>query len=743
MASLGNKKIKGNASIASFPLTVTVSNPKTESAYISKVETRGTSKRSPVFVGKTFFEPLAVGDGRLLIGRFGGSTIDWIDEDEDKSRKARQGAYDVVYSVYEGGSPCDASKWTNLFPISHAPHHKMVSSRYDFARHKFRDPTGVELPDGDELGITYPWMDHEAKNLVFTTISDTLFYTNPAGKIESRYPVACANSHCPSASPTPSSKTELAEIENSGATRGFTVMGAWTRGKMRLLDGMINRADFGLRTHPGAFRSVGIYRESGESGDSQVWVKVGANRDNTDIPGLDGYPGNTTFFDSITDRFFYSKNFKPQLSRDVVWTGSVGTMTDEISFDESLDNRLLLFADMNAALQFQPNQTQFSYFNGNIHNGKSSQEIRLQNVAASKPPYGVLTGGRVEPVALGGRFGRGVYLDSDKDLIKFGFNKAVPSPNLYLGLFVSPRGVGGKRQIFKFPNGSSLSIENGSIVLRAKKMGARDFSEQTISLPHNPFVNRQWVHLGLATKALPKTSNPPFQLDVYIDGMIIARQAFPTRPFTIDPGDLVIGGGFRGWYDEVRVMNALPNSEEACSFAYGTLGQIETAGAAATESKWKELAKRYPAVGHQEIRTELAAAGTRVAPSDQFVCLVNHNSRFGWSTALPKPATIKSYIRSPILMQSGEFKASLPRPDSRNNRFCRSCHEPAHLIPGLRVEGPLSFVANREMRNDRRKQPTQPIRIWGGRLPAGLLGAHGNLVLPAGGESVYRYIFPD
>jgi hypothetical protein len=736
IASLGSKIKKGNAIIASFPLTVVVSNPKKDTAQISEVKTRGLSamQRSPEFVGRTFFEPLAVGDGRLLVGRFGGSNIAWTDE----GGIIRNGNYDVVYSVYEGGSSCDASKWQNLFPISHAPYHRAVNSRYDFARQPFRDPTGQIIPDGVELGITYPWMDHEAKNLVFTTISDMLFYTTKDGQIKSRFPVACANANC--TNPMPSSKPELAEIESAGATRGFTIMGAWTRGKMRLLDGLINRADFGLRTQPGAFRSIRIYRESD---NSPVWIKVGANRDNTAIPNLDGYPGNTTFFDSITDRFFYSKNFKPRLSRDVVWTGSVGTMTDDISFDEGLDNRLLLLADMNAALQFFPGQTQFTYFNGNPNNGNPSSEIRLQNVASSGPAYGVVVGGRVEPVALGGRFGRGVYLDSDVSHLKFRFDAAVASSDLYMGLFVSPRGVGGKRQVVRFPDGSSLSIDRGNIVIRSK-LNAKDFSETTIGLPPELFVNQRWVHLGVAIKQVSRSSNSPFQMDIYIDGMVIARQTFATRPLKIGSGDLVIGGGFRGWYDEVRVMNAIPNSEEACNFAYGTIGQIEaTRSSNAAQDNWLRTASRYPEFSHGLIRSELISAGVQSASSDRFVCLVNHNSRFGWSTSLPKPAAIKSYLRSTILMKAPEFRASLPRPDSTRNGFCLSCHEPAHPVPGLRITGPLSLVANRPMKNDRRKQPTQPIRILGGNLPAGLLGNHPHVWLPAQGGSVYQYMFPD
>jgi hypothetical protein len=735
VASLGNKVQDANAILASFPITVVVTNPKTELAQISSVQTRGTSpvQLSPVFVGRTFFEPLAVGDGRLLIGRFAGSQIDW----KNDNGKSQTGTYDVVYSVYEGGSPCDASKWTSLYPITHAPHHQMVKSKYDFARQPFRDSTGEDIPDGVELGVTYPWMDHEAKNLVFTTISDTLFHAKSDTLIESRFSVACI-SECENA--VPSTRDELSTIENKGPTRGFAILGAWTRGKIRLLDGLINRADFGLLSHPGAFRSIDIYREAD---GSIVSVKVGANRDNKAIPNLDGYPGNTTFFDSITDRFFFDKHFQPRIARDVVWTGSNGVMTDEISFDESLDNRLLVFSDMTATLQYETNQSQLRYFNGNAQNGNPNSELRLQNIPGSGPKYGVVAGARIEPVALGGRSGRGVYLNTDQSQIKYSFDTTIRDPNLYVGFFVSPRGVGRDRQIVRFPNGSSINVNSGNIVVRSKQ-GTSQFTDTTVELPPRLFVNRQWVHLGIAARKTAPTANAPYQLNIYIDGMIIARQTFAKRPFMIDQGDLIIGGGFRGWFDEVRVMRSIPTIEEACNFAYGTMGLLETPASTTTSpSNWMSLAARYPDTSHAEVRAALIASGMRSAATDRFVCLVDHNSRFGWSTALPKPATIKSYLRSTLLMKGGEFKASQPRPDSRQNEFCLSCHEPAHLVPGLRIEGPLVLVPNRAMKNDRRKQPTQPIRIWGGHLPAGLLGDHSARALPANGETVYPYLFPD
>ena len=46
--------------------------------------------------------------------------------------------------------------------------------RFGIAAYPFRDVEGNEIPDGDDIMATYPWMNREGNNLFFTTVHATL-----------------------------------------------------------------------------------------------------------------------------------------------------------------------------------------------------------------------------------------------------------------------------------------------------------------------------------------------------------------------------------------------------------------------------------------------------------------------------------------------------------------------------------------------------------------------------------------
>jgi hypothetical protein len=101
------------------------------------------------------FEPVVAGDGRLLIVRVGSPSLPWNDPVTGVARTP-QGC-DIVYCYYEGGIPADPAQWTNLCPISHAPCDPRINTKFGFARAPFRDPEGTLIPDGEDIGASYPW----------------------------------------------------------------------------------------------------------------------------------------------------------------------------------------------------------------------------------------------------------------------------------------------------------------------------------------------------------------------------------------------------------------------------------------------------------------------------------------------------------------------------------------------------------------------------------------------------------
>ncbi len=722
--------------IISIPIKIRVSEPKTANAKITELTVAGSPTMSPASSLTAMFEPLAVGDGRLFISRVGNSTLNWV----DSSGKNGNGKYDVVYAWYpavgKDGKPsaaCDASRWSQLLPISHAPYDADVKAKYDFAKDVFRDGAGNILPDGKELGITYPWMDHQAKNLVFASSSSPLFsFDKATQKVVSRFDVKCTKTPC--VDPLPKTETEMKSLEAQGDSQGFAVMGAWTRGKMTLFDNLINKADFGLGSQDKDLRDVALYR----SGSNPGWVTVGANRDTSSIDGLPGYVSNTTLFDSIGDRFAFSKNFMPALSKDVVWLVSNGTMTDELAFDDYLDRDVLVSSDMSAPLIWDSKNLYLTY-----NDGASTTEPLVQNTAFisnQSPQFGRLKGkARVEPVAAGGRFGRGVFLGAD-DSIDYEFPGASADSTLFFSIFLSSRMNEGSPagDIARFPDGGKISISRGGVLTFSFPTGSGGTGTKTIGLPPNEFQWGKWVHLSflLEPQALP---NKGFNISVFLNGMKYRQVGVVNRPFGITKGLFSVGRGFRGWIDEVRLVKTAPNLEEACNLAYGTLGAIDPLHESdAAVAKWNTLAGLYPSTSHQEIKNLLISFNSRHAAGQKFVCLTDHSQRFGWSTRLPVPKGI-SYLRHTIHMAGKSFVHDQPRPDSTTNSFCLSCHSNNSLVSGLKISAPLKLIPMRRMSDDRRKQPTQPVAKIFGYSPMGLLGGSPET---SGTLDVYRYLFP-
>jgi len=242
------------------PIKVYVSNPKTVSAAIRSIvrdtsaPNAGATVAGPGF-GATgtqnffgnMFEPVVVGDGRLLVTRVGTGSLPWTDE--NGVVRATQGC-DIVYSYYTSaqGDPADPSKWTTLMPISHAPYDARINTKFGFAMAPFRDPEGTLIPDGEDIGGTYPWIDREAKNLFFEAGGDQLRYQGTDGWWDkSRYPMAAVPEQAPLPGiPDPKTNVNTNKPEAGGKHEMVVYCGLWSHGKVVLFDNMVNDTDYAV-----------------------------------------------------------------------------------------------------------------------------------------------------------------------------------------------------------------------------------------------------------------------------------------------------------------------------------------------------------------------------------------------------------------------------------------------------------------------------------------------------------------
>ncbi len=188
-------------------------NPKTPSARIAEVTHKDISQRLP-YLTWLLVEPMTPADGRLLIGRTELQTLSWYNENTDSYETGEN--IDIVYSyIEEPHQPCDVSQWKEFKPISHAPYDKR---------------------DGEDMQGSYPWIDKEAANLSMLMGTELLEEIDLDGNvITSRYPTRCVIEGC--------TDEGGADIEQRSNFAGLAIFGAWTQGKVILVDGLLNDID--------------------------------------------------------------------------------------------------------------------------------------------------------------------------------------------------------------------------------------------------------------------------------------------------------------------------------------------------------------------------------------------------------------------------------------------------------------------------------------------------------------------
>ncbi|MFO7561403.1 MAG: hypothetical protein R6X02_02065 [Enhygromyxa sp.] len=687
------------------PATVEVADPKTPQAKIVDVILGDAVEGAYLPLTTEWTEPAVTIDGRLLTGRYGRFSREWTNPETGETLTRN---YDLAYSVLpDDAEPCDVTGWTDFHPISHAPYDPQMIGKYGLAAYPFRDTEGEAIPDGEDMGGTYPWVDREGANVFMAGVHGRISEQSPE-----QYPRRCVHEGC----------EEL--IENIDFDRGYMVAGLWTHGKLVHLDGLINSIDWAVGVTPEAHWWVDLYKDpSGEP----VPVRFGSGRFIEKFRPIGPYPAGYTHNANVLDSLQHLVNWRPEARpvtpRDVVWIMSTGVATDEIAFDDFLDPNALIVSNMQASI------TQLRSGGGatlgipHHHNGQVrelvgtgvaaiyelrpelAEDIHLQNGATSLgwkvPAYGRVEAGRarVEPVALGGVIGRGFWLSGDVGIhYALAEQPTIDEQDATIGLFIDNRAAADDaRELLRFPDETGVVLR-GDVVLYVR--GTEILHE--VELPESA---GGWVHLGW------RLEQAHHRVTLLHDGFALDRFDSDAPVFSFDAGELIVGRrsdawtGFRGWIDEFVVLLHEVNPEVACNHARGTLVELEDGADAALVA----AAGRYPEWAHGEVAAAAGSSGER------FVCA--HDYSADYATHLAKLPTNTRSVREAINFPEGPVRAGAPRPDSTTNQFCLSCHS-AEGRGGLGLDA-LVLDPNTVAEHDRRRQPHQPPRRVFGNIPAG------------------------
>lgn len=735
------------------PMHIRVSNPKTTQATVAEV-TFG----EPTFSkGRTdvLFETLTPADGRIFVARRGFTPLVW---QNTATKETQLGSYDIVYAVTPPESdPCDVTDWSDLYPITHAPYDERVNQRYLFAAQPFRDPGGEIIPDGVDIKGTYPWMDKEAKMFSMQVAPGKLFPRHAYdGNPMSRFPVRCYDEE----------ECDVAYMRDSDNSKDnlYVIVGAWTQGKMVLLDGLLNDLDFRLGGRDRDHSYISIYEPgTGKDSESTGEKRVGSTRGGPGVVPVKDKAGevvgnyatgNISMFDSVENRLNYVENIKHSKPYDVVWNMSSGHSTEEFAFDDYLTPDGFIVSNMVGHLKHKNSRWyKMDYYDG-WHQllMNFSGEVRVQNSATSLPShwlipeYGRVYNGRLEPVANGGVRGKGLWFNGNNTRIEYTVREQpqdVLTKDWYYGLFIEPRLSDDdvERVLVRFPDNSKLTLVG---LDQLKLSSHQEKVVATLDLPAS-VTELAWSHLGLLVHAADETGSPG-KLEIFLDGFLFWQSnldyGFASfaesnlgvtnfRPVAgrITVGDDVAGKGlaaYHGWMDEFKAFAYEPNLESICNYAHGTIvGLTET-----TEDRWQDLADRYEQTSHDKVTTELALYGQ--TGSDRYVCYHDYSGDDLAHTNNLPANTIA--LRDRFHFPEGPLYHDVPRPDSSANEFCHTCHH-KDGIGGLDLEA--LELRGMDAKYDHRRQPLQPPAKVYGSIPANWLPGSANDAFDSGPEGVW------
>lgn len=657
------------------------------------------------------FAPVTTGDGRLLLIESGAG-------------------FGMLYSYNSNNTsaPCNIDEWRNFHPISHMPHDPELIKRYEIARaqtdstgqqHPFRDSLGNDVPYGALDVVGYPWIDREGKNLIVSVgnVARDGYWARDVRTqgLEATCEVPCS---------APDGDVRVCSNPDRGAGARAAVIGAWTQGKLVVLDNMLNFTDFnGAPNNQAdfAFR-MRLYEKN------DVWVT----------------PKGSQQINSFENRLFPYDAHNPVLPFDVVWTVQSDTYHNaELVFDEYHNNRAFVVAHMNAPSEWRTGLPQdgfvatYKYPDRLVRNGETADfrfttNPLLQNAAGSTKwhdPDGVVGpatlrlrgGARVEPVAMGGVLGKGVYLDGNNDFIDMGYkiDPALRDAGWYFGLWIDPRdasdvGNGTPRTIFFFPDNSSIGLQRWNGRYRVSLRHAPTGQSKGLYLPELIGAGR-YFHLGIRidtrfeVPVTTRATRATRQVRIYVDGTPVGAPiefvmdgfkmesgALGFQPMTAvgqgewtwmsvgDPGPQFAGAegrrSLRAWVDELRIYALRaedgPGSwfdEFICNTALGSLVDIAGTSTDPRVLRLQKRAERYdkPTVICEQLKLESYTEPLDFPPQyGQRLCVDRQHKS-------PDPNEGGRCLRRKRLgLADGKHNltANSPRPPFSDLPFCTSCH---------------------------------------------------------------------
>lgn len=806
------------------PITVKVADPKTKKAKIKEIvylKNKEELKGLKLDGWNTFIEIVFTADGRFVIARSGhGDVVSKIND------KIIQSDYEIVYAVSpQKNNPCDLSgfvrkgplnntqdwspeeketlSWVglnntenivhNFKPIAVAPYDQEMidninkNKRYGIAIHPFRDTEGSLIPadpskydqPGDLQG-TYPWIDPTGSMMMFDTISANLYYSVPEKDkwkvVKSRRPARNAKKTISEYTPSyniPIAGGEYKNIyhfQDGTSTRGISILGSWTKGKMVLLDGKINNMDYGIRTRTAYRKEVQLYQENTGSNNNPKqdgWIELGDGREATPMARFNyGKNGiNTNFIESLANKLNYIPKMKPSLARDLVWTINTGRLSEEQAFDEYVSNHVLINAEMTGSLSWN-NQEVFKEPHLLYHDGFSrtekffsydfgSSEVHFQNSSTSTkwdiPSYGFLSDGagggqgRLEPVALGGIFGKGLWLESNT-----GLNFIVPPQKMnssnekwYVGVFLDRRFYEEDlvRRLWSVisddGNGFSFNLL-GSKKVQVQQIGKNQqilgsFDLPVIEKSFSELWPKAFRHMGFLIH--PKTEQGEQSIELYWNGFkynrINIKSSIPV--FRLEKESrITLGGskdllGLRGWVDDFKVISGDQTEEELCNYARGTLiGMGDELGVykVSETQDWGLNARVYPKASHEHISTWLRSHGKEKRVRSYYACYTRYGLDYGAHLNNLPPQVVS--LRNDFLFPEGPIVFDKPRPNSMANSFCLSCHLQPSENPALSVQAllPGGGEGKETAFKDARRLPIQHLQYLRGVVPKNHFGSN-------------------
>lgn len=659
----------------------------------------------------------------------------------------------VSYSIAKhGAEACKADSFTLFKPLSCLP---MDPDAMDYPIAKaarllpdgtraFIDSQGEVIPPGRTITGAYPWVDREGRNV---------FYAN----INTHRDAWVARHQDPPQDPARIASMLFPNQSTSAKGNGVVGLGAWTQGKVIVMDGVLNATDW-----TGGVTTVGVpqggdnmyhnFKMALYAGEPR-WIR----------------PAPISRINSTENQLNYFASQSPTSPFDVVWQFSTSHhQHSEVVFDDYLMNNAFVVAHMNAPhVKFltpteqalAPIDVKASNYPDdgfvprdpdtnialahhssqvtNIHNRdvlfnqfKFKRSPKLQNAATSRPEFAPFEGGgpksmdllggaRVEPVALGGIKGKGVFLDGMNDHIRMDFANPNHQNWLY-GIWLDSREIQGHmRTVFFWGDGSWIGLSNDTI-----RVHVPDHATPDRSLVHMGLPIGDYFHMAVRVQMLGKDA----QLLFYINGTlatslyITAASAFSMNSlsgerssfFVGDPGPDYASWGddaprktWRGWVDELRIYALAQHEgdhleEFICNMAMGSL-----VGQFGEQPHCEQLdmdPKGHP-VDIPQQNDVLCADKVHQSGPQNASCL--RRDKIGIS---------------PIVSQA-------PRPDETHNAFCQTCHIDNHPMTELTVLGALGpMPGNRE--DDPRRLPMDwPAHVTG-RYPYHDTTTHG--VLPVG-----------